>query len=391
MQQDPVCARYPRAVESDKERWDRKWRSRAPSEAAPVLDALSEWIPTAGKAVDLAGGTGRNALWLADRGLEVTLVDVSPVGLELARKRAGDRGLDLDTLACDLTVDEPPGPFDVAIIFNFLYRPLLQRVKSLLRPGGTLIFVQPTVHNLERHAHPSRRFLLESGEAPTLVGDLEVAHHREEWSAEGRHEAVLVARRPTPEVTLVSLADPSVDKDAVAALLTEVFGPRPNQRQLVDDWLGLEHSNVLLARADGAFVGLMIARLLPEEEVNEKYGSPFGVDLLEMTGNAKFGGFQLLAVLPAWQRLGIAGDLTQAQHAWLISGGATVGLGVSWDHGGFSGMGSSKHMFEAAGFQVVATDPEFYNRINAESGQDCRRCAPEPCTCNALLFLKEPL
>ncbi len=184
---------------SDREHWDRRWREKgiAPAEPSKLLSQVSSWIPTEGCAVDLAGGPGRNALWLAERGLDVTLVDVSAVALDLAHKHARDRGLSINTKQLDLTAEAPPaGPFDVALVFHFLHRPLLAKVESILRPGGRLVCVVATLRNLERFERPSRRFLLDEGEAPGLMGGLEIEVYREEWSIEGRHEAVVVARRP---------------------------------------------------------------------------------------------------------------------------------------------------------------------------------------------------
>ena len=53
----------------------------------------------------------------------------------------------------------------------------------------------PTRSNLRRHPHPREAFLLDDGELPSLVGDLEVVSYEEGWLDEGRHEARLVARR----------------------------------------------------------------------------------------------------------------------------------------------------------------------------------------------------
>ena len=89
----------------------------------------------------------------------------------------------------------PPGPWDLAVVVHYLHRPLLRALPIVLAPGGTLVVIQPTRTNLQRHAKPSERFLLEDGELPRLVSDLELLHYEEGWLDEGRHEAVLVARR----------------------------------------------------------------------------------------------------------------------------------------------------------------------------------------------------
>ena len=182
----------------DRERWDARWRERGePGEPSRVLLDLASLLPTSGRALDVGGGGGRHALWLARRGLDVTIADVSAEGLRIASEAASREGLSLNTLQVDLERDGlPPGPWDLIVQLHFLHRPLFAAFADALAPGGVLVVVHPTRRNLERHEHPSARFLLEEGELRRLVGPLDVVHEAEGWSVEGRHEAVVVARRP---------------------------------------------------------------------------------------------------------------------------------------------------------------------------------------------------
>jgi SAM-dependent methyltransferase len=179
--------------------WDRRWRqgTHGSKDMSPFLTSLDALLPRTGSALDVAGGRGWNALWLARRGLAVTLVDVSPVALALARERAEAEGLPLTTLERDLgEAPLPPGPFALVTCFHFLRRPLFPDMAAVLAPGGLLVVEIATRRNLERHASPSERFLVEEGELPGLVVGLEVLSHDEDWRPSGRHEARLVARRP---------------------------------------------------------------------------------------------------------------------------------------------------------------------------------------------------
>src|SRR5205814_5476112 len=73
----------------DRTRWDARYQAAAPARRpAAFLTALEGELPRSGRALDVAGGAGRNALWLARRGLEVTLVDIAPSALALARAAA---------------------------------------------------------------------------------------------------------------------------------------------------------------------------------------------------------------------------------------------------------------------------------------------------------------
>jgi SAM-dependent methyltransferase len=192
----------PSAPRSDAARWDARHRAQtgplAPSAfLQSVADVLPRPVPgqPAPRALDVAGGRGHNALWLARRGLDVTLADVSSVALERAREAAAAAGLALRLVAVDLEREPPPpGPFELVVSLNFLCRPLVRAVPGLLVPGGVLVYLQPTRRNLERNAAPSARHLLDDGELPGLVAGLRVLRYEEGWF-DGRHEARLVARR----------------------------------------------------------------------------------------------------------------------------------------------------------------------------------------------------
>ncbi len=80
-----------------------------------------------GRALDLACGEGRNAVWLAERGWEVTGVDFSQVALDKARRLACQRGVSAEWVAADLLDYRPePGVFDLVLIF-YLQVPADQR------------------------------------------------------------------------------------------------------------------------------------------------------------------------------------------------------------------------------------------------------------------------
>ncbi|MFT3768254.1 MAG: class I SAM-dependent methyltransferase [Minicystis sp.] len=185
--------------EADRIKWDARWSERGadPGEPSLLLTAISDLIPARGRALDVGGGSGRHALWLARRGLDVTVADISKVALSVARDAAARDGLAIHTTALDLERDPlPGGPWDLVLAFHYFERALLPAMAAALAPGGVLVVVQPTRSNLQRHAHPSARFLLDDGELARLVpAGLTVVRCEEGWLAEGRHEAMVVARR----------------------------------------------------------------------------------------------------------------------------------------------------------------------------------------------------
>lgn len=111
----------------------------------------------AGKALDLACGEGRNAVWLAAQGWQTTGVDFSDKGLEKAAGLARARSVDAETtwVSADVTSWQPDGPYDLVIVF-YLQLPEPQRRAAMgvaaraLGPGGTLVVVGHDTDNLVR-------------------------------------------------------------------------------------------------------------------------------------------------------------------------------------------------------------------------------------------------
>ena len=185
-------------ADADRIRWDARYAQRdrpIDGPASAVVD-LEPHIPTEGAALDLAGGDGRHAIWLARRGLDVTLTDVSSVALQRAADLARREGLTVRTVALDLETDPiPAGPWTLALCTDYLQRDLWPRVAPTLASGGRILWVHPTRTNLERHPKPSARFLLAPGEAPTLIPpSLTILHSDEGWyGTPPRHLARIVA------------------------------------------------------------------------------------------------------------------------------------------------------------------------------------------------------
>jgi tellurite methyltransferase len=188
--------------EDDRERWNLRYREGEKAGApSPFLCGLDDVLPRRGRALDVAGGAGRHAIWLARRGLSVTLADVSDVALSTTARLAGEAGVAIETQRVDFEVSPlPAGPWDVVVSFNFLHRPLFGALPLALAPGGWLVVAHPTRTNLTRHPRPGPDHLLDDGELATLARGLEIVSCEEGWFESGRHEARLVARRPAGSV-----------------------------------------------------------------------------------------------------------------------------------------------------------------------------------------------
>src|SRR5262245_4896586 len=152
--------------EADRQKWDAKYAGAdaAPREPSAVLVGRADDLPSSGRALDVAGGAGRNAIWLALRGLEVTLADISTVGLALAGERAALADVAVQTIEIDLEREPLEArPFDLIVSICYLCRSLFAEFQRLLAAGGTLVVIQPTKRNLERNEKPPAAYLLDEG------------------------------------------------------------------------------------------------------------------------------------------------------------------------------------------------------------------------------------
>lgn len=118
-----------------------------------VVEVVDGWTP--GRALDLACGEGRNAIWLAQRGWEVTAVDFSQVAIERARRLAADAGVDVDWRRDDVLAHQAdPGAFDL-VLLCYLQLPgeqlveVLRNARRALAPGGAVVVIAHARDNLE--------------------------------------------------------------------------------------------------------------------------------------------------------------------------------------------------------------------------------------------------
>ena len=123
---------------SDKERWNQRYEGEMYIYGKEPVAFLKEKIGLLkkGRALVLAMGEGRNAVYLAQNGFEVTGVDISEVAIEKCKKLAEERGVTLDTVVADLT-DHDLGTEQYDLITNFYFydKSLLPKVIEALKPG----------------------------------------------------------------------------------------------------------------------------------------------------------------------------------------------------------------------------------------------------------------
>jgi len=176
----------------DRDKWNARYAEGAYADRTHPSPLLEEWLPrlevsaASPRAVDIACGNGRNALFLARNGWQVDAVDISDVALQNVAKSAEDESLAVQCVAADLESAEPipaqilpPQAYDLAIIFRYANLPLLKRVGASLKPGGYLIVEAHLQTDAEVIGPGSARFRLAPGALRAAAGELAVVDYSE--------------------------------------------------------------------------------------------------------------------------------------------------------------------------------------------------------------------
>jgi SAM-dependent methyltransferase len=164
----------------DREEWNRRyadaellWTAQPNRFLVAEADGLSP-----GQALDLACGEGRNAVWLAERGWQVTGVDFSDVALAKARELAAGRGVEAEWVHADLLDYRPArSAYDLVLVFYLQVpapqrRQILRTAADAVAAGGALLLVAHDSSNLE-HGYGGPRHAAVLYTADDVVADLD--------------------------------------------------------------------------------------------------------------------------------------------------------------------------------------------------------------------------
>ncbi len=188
-------------MREDRWEWDRRYADGADGLDGPPVPLLAAWVPRLprARALDLAAGCGRNALYLAQYGYRVDALDISVIALEWLAHRARAQGLCVRAAVVDLDDFTPPAAaYDVILNTYYLNRKLLLHLPAALAPGGALVvetvLYDPGIDAPEKARHRARR-----GELAGALAGLDIVHYAE-LTAEPPHRTrgvcQLVAFRP---------------------------------------------------------------------------------------------------------------------------------------------------------------------------------------------------
>lgn len=170
----------------------------------PAGRAPSSWllsnislIPRAGRALDVACGRGRHALFLARRGWAVRAVDRDPASIAALRAEVDRLGVAVQAEVLDLEAGETDlgrEAYDLIVVVHYLHRPLFPALLRALAPGGHLVYETFTVDQARRGKPVNPDFLLQHGELRERLASLTILRERG-GVFDGRDVAAVVARK----------------------------------------------------------------------------------------------------------------------------------------------------------------------------------------------------
>jgi len=183
-------------MKADQKRWDKRFGREEfafGKEPNPFLKKHIRLLPK-GKALDIASGEGRNAVFLAQNGFEVNAVDISERGLKKAQKLAQGRGVKINTFLVDLDQYQiEKERYDLIANFYFLKRRLIPRIRKGLKKGGKVIFETYLLEHrkLGTGGPKQAKYFLKPNELLRLFKNFRILFYREGIFREGgRKKAV---------------------------------------------------------------------------------------------------------------------------------------------------------------------------------------------------------
>ena len=165
-------------------------------EPSRFLTENLELLPR-GRALDVAMGNGRNAIYLAKMGFEVEGVDISCEAVRATLERAKSVGVSLKAQVVNLEGDYriEKGAYDVILCFNYLQRSLIPPIKEGLRGGGMVVYETFIVDQARFGRHKNPDYLLKHNELLEMFRDFRCLRYREGLVAQEKAVASIIAEK----------------------------------------------------------------------------------------------------------------------------------------------------------------------------------------------------
>jgi len=185
---------------ADRKKWNDRFaggaysgRSHPTALLARHIDALPR-----GRALDVACGAGRNALFLASRGYAVDAVDIAGEGLRRGRESALDAGVSVNFIEADLDDGLPAAlagaAWDLIVLVRYINTPLIESLCGNVAPGGALVCEEHLASATAVSGPRSRQYRVAGGELLGALSRLEVRYYREGLVRDPDGERVALAQ-----------------------------------------------------------------------------------------------------------------------------------------------------------------------------------------------------
>jgi tellurite methyltransferase len=166
----------------DRDRWNERYRSGAYAARTHPTRLLADWLPELpkGRALDVACGAGRNALYLAEHGYGVDAIDISAVALERARASAAERNLRVNWIEMDLERGPLPDErYDLIVMVRYRHPTLIADLIELLNDGGFLLSEEHLLTDRDVVGPTSAAFRMRPNELLGLATGLRIVYYHE--------------------------------------------------------------------------------------------------------------------------------------------------------------------------------------------------------------------
>ncbi len=179
--------------EQDRIKWNQRYAEDSYQKNNPVT-LVEDWLPRlpVGRALDVACGAGRNAILLAQAGYQIDAIDISSEGLNQARDKAEELGLNINWIEHDLDqAYEFDTDYDVIIVMWYVDLELVSKLCGYLAPGGYLLCEEHLITDQDVIGPTSSNFRVAPGELRDAISGLDIVLYEEsiELNAEGEQVA----------------------------------------------------------------------------------------------------------------------------------------------------------------------------------------------------------
>ncbi len=182
---------------ADQEKWDERYADGAFADRTHPSVLLVNWIDRLpkGRALDIACGAGRNSLFLARKGFEVTAIDISGEGLRRAEVAARRENLKVAFVQQDLDAGLPRlDQFQAICLFRYLNQDLIRALPSNLAAEGILLVEEHLATDQPVIGPSNPKYRVQAGQLPHLLPGMSALFEQEGLVTDPDGRTVALAR-----------------------------------------------------------------------------------------------------------------------------------------------------------------------------------------------------